>query len=251
MIGDRRGSTDPQADRPLGATVSLVDSTCDAAIARADHRTPTLLRAARSARPQRRRSSAGLSAVLRPQPSRRLLAHGLAVGASGARPLACGPSVLDCAAVIDSHTHLFLCDGAGGRAGRRGARGRGGADAHRRHGRRDQRRPRSPPPSATRRSSPRSAATPTRRPGSTTRRRPKSPGSAPTRRCGRSARPGSTTTATRAARDDQRRAFAAQIEIARELELPIVIHARDPEGEQRGGRRDLRHARRRAPAADR
>jgi TatD DNase family protein len=33
-----------------------------------------------------------------------------------------------------------------------------------------------------------------------------------------------------AAATDQRRAFAAQIEIARELELPIVIHARDPEG---------------------
>ena len=30
--------------------------------------------------------------------------------------------------------------------------------------------------------------------------------------------------------EDQRRAFAAQIEIARELDLPIVIHARDPEG---------------------
>jgi TatD DNase family protein len=34
-----------------------------------------------------------------------------------------------------------------------------------------------------------------------------------------------------AAPEDQRRAFAAQIEIARELSLPIVIHARDPEGE--------------------
>ena len=34
-----------------------------------------------------------------------------------------------------------------------------------------------------------------------------------------------------AAKDDQRRAFAAQIEIAVELGLPIVIHARDPEGE--------------------
>jgi TatD DNase family protein len=34
-----------------------------------------------------------------------------------------------------------------------------------------------------------------------------------------------------AAADDQRRAFRAQIEIARELRLPIVIHARDPEGE--------------------
>jgi TatD DNase family protein len=34
-----------------------------------------------------------------------------------------------------------------------------------------------------------------------------------------------------AAPGDQRRAFAAQIEIARELGLPIVIHSRDPEGE--------------------
>lgn len=34
-----------------------------------------------------------------------------------------------------------------------------------------------------------------------------------------------------ATRDEQRRAFAAQIEIAVELGLPIVIHARDPEGE--------------------
>jgi TatD DNase family protein len=33
-----------------------------------------------------------------------------------------------------------------------------------------------------------------------------------------------------AAPADQRRAFAAQIEIAVELRLPIVIHARDPEG---------------------
>jgi TatD DNase family protein len=31
--------------------------------------------------------------------------------------------------------------------------------------------------------------------------------------------------------DEQRRAFVAQIEIATELDLPIVIHARDPEGE--------------------
>jgi TatD DNase family protein len=30
--------------------------------------------------------------------------------------------------------------------------------------------------------------------------------------------------------EDQRRAFAAQIGIARELDLPLVIHARDPEG---------------------
>ncbi|MBA3865633.1 MAG: TatD family hydrolase [Solirubrobacterales bacterium] len=34
-----------------------------------------------------------------------------------------------------------------------------------------------------------------------------------------------------AAPDEQRRAFAAQIEVALELDLPIVIHARDAEGE--------------------
>lgn len=34
-----------------------------------------------------------------------------------------------------------------------------------------------------------------------------------------------------ASRADQHRAFEAQIEIARERNLPIVIHARDPEGE--------------------
>ncbi|MDX6625343.1 MAG: TatD DNase family protein [Solirubrobacterales bacterium] len=34
-----------------------------------------------------------------------------------------------------------------------------------------------------------------------------------------------------AAPEEQRRAFAAQIEVAKELDLPIVIHARDPEGE--------------------
>jgi TatD DNase family protein len=34
-----------------------------------------------------------------------------------------------------------------------------------------------------------------------------------------------------ASKADQHRAFEAQIEIARERELPIVIHARDPEGE--------------------
>jgi TatD DNase family protein len=34
-----------------------------------------------------------------------------------------------------------------------------------------------------------------------------------------------------ASREDQRRAFEAQIDIARERGLPIVIHARDPEGE--------------------
>jgi len=34
-----------------------------------------------------------------------------------------------------------------------------------------------------------------------------------------------------AAPDDQRRAFIGQIEVTRELGLPIVIHARDKDGE--------------------
>lgn len=34
-----------------------------------------------------------------------------------------------------------------------------------------------------------------------------------------------------AAPEDQRRAFTGQIEVAEELDLPLVIHARDPEGE--------------------
>lgn len=34
-----------------------------------------------------------------------------------------------------------------------------------------------------------------------------------------------------ASRSDQRRAFEAQIDIARERDLPVVIHARDPDGE--------------------
>ena len=51
---------------------------------------------------------------------------------------------------------------------------------------------------------------------------------------------------------DQRRAFEAQIEIAREHGLPIVIHARDPEGETDGDRRGLRDPRRagRRPPGD-
>ena len=43
----------------------------------------------------------------------------------------------------------------------------------------------------------------------------------------RSARPASTTTATARRREDQRRAFRAQIEIARRVDKPLVIHVRD------------------------
>ena len=111
------------------------------------------------------------------------------------------------------------------------ARGGGRADAQRRARREIQRRrgrARRAPRGGLRQ---RSAATPTPRPASTTRRRRRSPSSAPTRRCGRSARPGSTSTATPPRRDDQRRAFAARSRSPRELGLPIVIHVRDPEGE--------------------
>ncbi len=49
--------------------------------------------------------------------------------------------------------------------------------------------------------------------------------------CGRSARPGSTTTATpRAGRSSDARS-PRRSRSPRERELPIVIHARDPEGE--------------------
>ena len=40
-----------------------------------------------------------------------------------------------------------------------------------------------------------------------------------------------------ASRDQQRRAFDAQIEIAARIGLPIVIHARDPDGETGADRR--------------
>ena len=134
--------------------------------------------------------------------------------------------------MIDSHTHLFLCERPRGRAGRRGARGGRRADAQRRP-----RRAKSNAAGDRRRRAPRGGLRRRRpppdhgRPASTTRGGGDRGASAPTRRCGRSARPGSTTTATRAAPEDQRRAFEAQIEIARERGLPIVIHARDPEGE--------------------
>ena len=48
-----------------------------------------------------------------------------------------------------------------------------------------------------------------------------------TRASPRSARPGSTSTATHAPRDDQRHAFEAHIPIARRLPKPLVIHVRD------------------------
>ena len=115
--------------------------------------------------------------------------------------------------------------------------GRGRADAHHRPGRGDQpggdRRGRAP----RRRSSPASAATPTRRP---VRRRGRGriAGSPPTRRCARSARPGSTTTATaRAASRPAPRLRGPDRDRRASAGLPIVIHARDHDGESDGDRR--------------
>ena len=76
---------------------------------------------------------------------------------------------------------------------------------------------------------PRSAATRTRRPASTTPTSRSCERSPRTRAAARSARPGSTSTATTAPREDQERAFAAQIELARETGKPLVIHTRAAE----------------------
>ena len=85
------------------------------------------------------------------------------------------------------------------------------------------------PPRPTTRCSRRSATTPTTPPATTTRS-PRSCASwPPTRAAWRSARPGSTTTATTRPRPDQERAFRAQIELARELGKPLVIHTRAAE----------------------
>ena len=132
--------------------------------------------------------------------------------------------------MIDSHTHLVLCDGSRGRAWspRPPRPGWGGCSPSAWTPRPTRRR--SPPPSATRRSSPRSGATPTRRPGSTTRAAAEIARLGAHEKVRAIGETGLDYYRDTAAPADQRRAFAAQIEIAIELGLPIVIHARDPEG---------------------
>ena len=93
-------------------------------------------------------------------------------------------------------------------------------------------------PRTSRRCTSRSAATRTTRPASTTPTSPSCRRSPRTRAAARSARPGSTSTATTRPREDQERAFAAQIAArARDRQA-----ARDPHA--RGRRRHARDARR-------
>ena len=134
------------------------------------------------------------------------------------------------AAVIDSHTHLDSTPGTRRRDRRRRARGRRHADPHDRHRRRELARGRRPPPRRTSevwfagRPPPeqRDAATPTRTPTScaSSRGHP---------RCAAIGETGLDDFRDYAPRADQERAFAAQIELARELGKPLVIHTRAAE----------------------
>ena len=143
---------------------------------------------------------------------------------SGAR-VADARAAVPQANVIDSHTHLHLCEPPRRRAGRRRPRGRRHPDRHRRDRRRRAAARRSPPPSASRRCTPRSAATPTRRPASTTPTSPSSRRWPPTSGAWRSARPGWTTTAS-----TRRRGSAPRLpgpDRARPRPgKPLVIHTR-------------------------
>ena len=118
---------------------------------------------------------------------------------------------------------------ARGRAGRRGARGRRQAHPHDRHRRASPAAPRSPPPRPTPRSSRRSATTRTRRPATTTRSRTSCASwRAPDAACA-IGETGLDDYRDYAPRADQERAFRAQIELAREIGKPLVIHTRAAE----------------------
>ena len=167
---------------------------------------------ARSARPAARGAGvclAALGAVARVARSRRFSRR--APGAAG---------------VIDSHTHLDACEPPDGELVAAAQAAGRDADADGRHRRRICRaalaaaerfpagvRGGRPPPE--RRAA--ASTTPTWR---ELRR------SRPTSAASRSARRASTTTATARRASDQQRAFAAQIELARELGKPLVIHTR-------------------------
>ena len=113
---------------------------------------------------------------------------------------------------------------------RRRGRGRGRhADADRRHERRDLPRGARRPPSAFRRCSRRSGATPTRRPGFDDADLAELQALAAHERCAAIGETGLDYFRDYAPREDQLRAFLAQIELARETGKPLVIHTRAAE----------------------
>ena len=151
--------------------------------------------------------------------------------------------------VVDTHCHLDYCEPPDGELVERARAAGVTPDRHRR----DERRRRSSAAlrgrrASTTRWSRSSAATRTRPPASTSRRpRGDRARRARTRGCARSARPASTTTATTRPRDDQRRAFEAQLELAARARPA----GRDPHARGRGRHlRDPARARRSAAGGD-
>ena len=129
--------------------------------------------------------------------------------------------------MIDTHCHLGLCEPDDAEPGRRRARGSGCGGCSRSASTRPRAPRRSPPPRRTRRCSPRSAAIRTGRRASTMRRPSDRGAGARTRGSRRSARPGSTTTATALRARTSATPSRAQIGIARRVAKPLVIHVRD------------------------
>ena len=130
--------------------------------------------------------------------------------------------------MIDTHCHLGALRArrrASWSPTRRGSGCGGCSRVGHRRGRRARRR--SPPPRRTRRCSPRSAATRTGPPASTIAAADadRGAGAAPAGRGGR--RDGARLLPRPRPRADQRHAFRAQIEIARRVAKPLVIHVRD------------------------
>ena len=149
--------------------------------------------------------------------------------------------------MIDSHTHLFLCEAPTRPSWSRRPRAAGVERMLDRRPRRgDEPRRRSPPPSATRRSSPRSAATPTTPTGF-------DDAAAARDRRARRPREGAGDRRDRPRllpRHRRRRRPAARLRRPRSRS-PVELGPADrdprprPRGRERGDRRDLRHARRR------
>ena len=138
--------------------------------------------------------------------------------------------------VIDSHTHLFLCERRRGRAARRGARGRGGRMLNVGLG-----RDTNPVALAAAERHEEVFATVGSHPTSADEfddeleaEIERLAGHEKVRAVGETGIDHYRETATRA---EQRRAFEAQIEIARDRDLPVVIHARDRDGETDRDRR--------------